>query len=104
MAAGIVPRGKNNKNRWSIFIAGLGVEPFPFMVVAMSSTMCVPVTRCQLFGKAGYCFDGHIDLHPSITRMRVQHRLYADEGASEDDYEEITCQACAGVPAYRPVR
>ena len=32
-----------------------------------------------------------------ITRMRVQHWLDADEDASEDDYEEITCQACAGV-------
>jgi hypothetical protein len=55
-------------------------------------------------GKAGYCFDGHIDLHPSITRMRGQHRLHADEGASEDDYEEITCQVCAGVPVDRPIR
>ena len=33
-----------------------------------------------------------------ITRMRVQHWLDDDEDASEDDdYEGITCQACAGV-------
>ena len=29
--------------------------------------------------------------------MRVQHRLDDDEDTSEDDYEGITCQACAGV-------
>jgi hypothetical protein len=32
-----------------------------------------------------------------ITRMRVQHWLNDDKDASEDDYEGITCQACAGV-------
>jgi hypothetical protein len=32
-----------------------------------------------------------------ITRMRVQHWLNDDNDASEDDYEGITCQACAGV-------
>jgi len=32
-----------------------------------------------------------------ITRMRVQHWLDDDEDASEDDYERVTCQACAGV-------
>jgi hypothetical protein len=32
-----------------------------------------------------------------ITRMRVQHWLDADEDASEDDYEGITCHACASV-------
>jgi hypothetical protein len=32
-----------------------------------------------------------------ITRMRVQHWLTDDEDASEDDYEEITCLACAGM-------
>jgi hypothetical protein len=29
--------------------------------------------------------------------MRVQHWLDDDEDTSEDDYEGITCQACAGV-------
>jgi hypothetical protein len=32
-----------------------------------------------------------------ITRMRVQHWLDDDEDASEDDYEGVTCQACAGM-------
>jgi len=32
-----------------------------------------------------------------ITQMKVQHWLDDDETASEDDYEGITCQACAGV-------
>ena len=32
-----------------------------------------------------------------ITRMRVQDWLDDDEDASEDDYEGITCHACAGV-------
>jgi len=32
-----------------------------------------------------------------ITRMTVQHWLDDDEDASEDDYEGVTCQACAGV-------
>ena len=32
-----------------------------------------------------------------ITRMRVPHWLHDDEDASEDDYEGITCQACASV-------
>ena len=31
------------------------------------------------------------------TRMKVQHWLDEDEDASEDDYEGVTCQACAGV-------
>ena len=31
------------------------------------------------------------------TRMEVQHWLDDDEDASEDDYEGIACQACAGV-------
>jgi hypothetical protein len=29
--------------------------------------------------------------------MTVQHWLDDDEDASEDDYEGVTCQACAGV-------
>ena len=32
-----------------------------------------------------------------ITRMKVQHWLDDDEDVSEDDYEGVTCQACAGV-------
>jgi hypothetical protein len=32
-----------------------------------------------------------------ITRMRVPHWLHDDEDTSEDDYEGVTCQACAGV-------
>jgi hypothetical protein len=32
-----------------------------------------------------------------VTRMKVQHWLNDDEDASEDDYEGVTCQACAGV-------
>jgi hypothetical protein len=31
------------------------------------------------------------------TQFKVQHWLDDDEDASEDDYEGITCQACAGV-------
>ena len=31
------------------------------------------------------------------TQMKVQHWLDDDEIASEDDYEGITCQACAAV-------
>jgi hypothetical protein len=31
------------------------------------------------------------------TRMMVQHWLDDDEDASEEDYEDITCHACAGV-------
>ena len=32
-----------------------------------------------------------------VTRMKVQHWLDDDRDASEDDYEEITCQACGSV-------
>ena len=32
-----------------------------------------------------------------VTQMKVQHWLDDDEDASEDDYEGITCHACAGV-------
>ena len=32
-----------------------------------------------------------------ITRIKVQHWLDDDEDVSEDDYEGVTCQACAGV-------
>ena len=32
-----------------------------------------------------------------ITQMKVQHWLDDDEDSSDDDYEGITCQACAGV-------
>jgi len=32
-----------------------------------------------------------------VTQMKVQHWLDDDEDASEDDYEGITCEACAGV-------
>jgi hypothetical protein len=32
-----------------------------------------------------------------ITQMKVQHWLDDDEDASEDDYEGVICQACAGV-------
>jgi hypothetical protein len=31
------------------------------------------------------------------TQMKAQHWLDDDEHASEDDYEGITCHACAGV-------
>ena len=34
--------------------------------------------------------------HPN-TRMKVQHWLDDNEEASEDDFEGITCEACAGV-------
>ena len=32
-----------------------------------------------------------------VTQMKVQHWRDDDDGASDDDYEGITCQACAGV-------
>ena len=37
-----------------------------------------------------------------ITRMKVQHWLDDDEDVPEDDYEGITCQACAGVHFVNP--
>jgi hypothetical protein len=32
-----------------------------------------------------------------VTQMKVQHWLDDDDYATADDYEGITCQACAGV-------
>jgi len=32
-----------------------------------------------------------------VTQLKVQHWLDDDRDASEDDYEGITCEACAGV-------
>ena len=36
------------------------------------------------------------------TQFRVQHWLESDEDMSEDDYEGIVCQACAGLHFVNP--
>jgi hypothetical protein len=52
---------------------------------------------CQAASKADIAVMAALLFTCPITQMKVQHWLDDDEDASEDDYEGITCQACAGV-------